>query len=185
VTLGRVAETRDQTIVVDAPVSEVFTRVFDVGARKVWSGTVGRVQLLRELDPDVRSWSVERRILARRIAVVYHVSTSSAAVSTNTTPATSAAMPERCVEVRVSIDGSGVVARYELTEIPGGTSVHITAAEFCRGGRPSRRVAMKLHRLARLLERDDEMLLGPPGPASRSQTGDVSPRPGTRHNHRR
>ncbi len=57
-TLGRVAETRDQTIVVDAPVSEVFTRVFDVGARKVWSGTVGRVQLLRELDPDVRSWSV-------------------------------------------------------------------------------------------------------------------------------
>lgn len=162
---SRMGPARERTVVVAAVAAEVFTRVADVGSRPAWSGSVGRIQLLRHVDPDLRSWSVERRLLTRSVPVVYHV----------------AAMPPACVEVRVSIDGSGVVARYELDDEGDVTAVRITTARFCRGGRPSWRTARRLHRLARLLDRDDALLL----PASARDGGrDVSQVAGSRHNRR-
>jgi hypothetical protein len=164
---GRIGSARDRTVVVAAPTADVFTRVADIGARTTWSGRVGRIQLLREVDPDLRTWSVERRLLARPLPIVYHV----------------AAMSPGCVEVRVSIDGCGVVTRYELSERGDATVVHLTTTRFCRGGRPTRRAAFRLHRLARLLERDDDLVLAVPRTPA-EQPGDVSPASGSRHNRR-
>ena len=165
----RIAPSREQTVVVGAPVTEVFARLSDVGARRAWSGGVGHVDALRVPDPDIQVWSVERKVLARRVPVVYHVS---------------AASPPTCVEVRASIDGAGVVTRYELNGVAGGgTSVRIVAAEFARGGRPSARVARTLHRLAHLLAQDDELLLGA---AARAPSGpDLSDAARPRQNRRR
>lgn len=164
---SRIGFARDRTVVVAAPTADVFARLADVGGRSAWSGTVGRIQLLREVDPDLRSWSVERRLLARPLAVVYHV----------------AATPPGCVEVRVSIDGCGVVTRYELTELGDGTAVRLTATQFCRGGRPTRRAALRLRRLARLLERDDDLLFAT-SPGQAHGRADVSPADGSRQNRR-
>lgn len=164
---SRIGPARERTVIVAALAAEVFRRVADVGARSAWSGRVGRIQLLRDVDPDLRSWSVERRLGTRSVPVVYHV----------------AATPPACVEVRVSIDGAGVVTRYELDDEGDATTVRLTTARFCRGGRPSRRTAFRLQRLARLLDGDDALLL-PAAPARRGDPRDVSPAPGSRHNRR-